>query len=261
MPEENDRGGRLAGKVAVVTGATSGSGRAVAKLFAAEGAQLFLLARGEKRLRDLEAQLGPDSVGIPTDIGNPDDVRAAFEKIEEQQGKLDILINNAAVYRPYPFEKLPDEEIMTLVRTNLLGPIYAARAAIPLMRAAGGGEIVNTSSEATIESFPLMSMYTVTKAGLEALGQALRTEFEKEEIRVTTLIQGVALGEGGGSTDWELDSEFAELSFDRLMKEGIIHRVMGLHGGQNVDSVAEVHLFVVTRPRGQKLDVIRARSY
>ena len=258
---ESSAAGQLAGKVAVVTGSTSGSGRAIAKRFAAEGASVVMLARGAERLADMETLLGPSSLGIPTDIGDPDAVRDAFATITDRFGKLDILINNAGVYRSCPFDRLTDDDIMAHVRTNLLGPIHTARAAIPLLRAAGGGDIVNTSSESTIELFPEMSMYAVTKAALEQLGRMLGMEYEREDIRVTTLVQGVALGEGGGSTDWDPGFEHAASSFERLQEEGTLRRIMGTHGGMNVDSVAEVHLFVVTRPRGQKIDVIRARSY
>ena len=261
MAVQGTGSGPLAGKVAAVTGATSGSGRAIARRFVEEGAQVVMLARGAERLKELEQEFGPSALGIPTDIGDPDSVREAFAEIGRRHHKLDILINNAAIYRPFPFEELPDEEITVQFRTNILGPIYTCRAAIPLMRAAGGGDIVNTSSEATLESFPMLSMYAVTKAGLEALGQALRTEYEKEEIRVTTLIQGVALGEGGGSTGWEWDPEHAAAGYQRWEEEGILRRISGKHGGQKVEHVAEVHLFVVTRPRGQKLDVMRVRSY
>ena len=253
--------GQLTGKVAAVTGATSGSGLAIAKLFASEGAQMVLLARGEERLRALEEQLGPNAVGIVTDVGDPDSVRAAFDVVSRQFGKLDILVNNAAVQRPCGFEQLTDELIQAQVSTNLLGPIYTCRAAIPLLRAAGGGDIVNTSSEATLEIFPFQAVYTATKAGLEALGRLLSLEFEKEEIRVTTVVQGVALGEGGGATDWDLSPADDNDVWGRLEAEGTIRRVIGLHGGQKVEQVAEVHLFVVTRGRGQKIDVIRARSY
>jgi NAD(P)-dependent dehydrogenase (short-subunit alcohol dehydrogenase family) len=253
--------GSLAGKVAVVTGATSGSGRAIARRFIKEGAHVYLLARGAERLKEVEQLLGPSAIGIATDVGDPDSVRAAFAEIARRHHKLDILINNAAVYRPVPFEALPDEEIAIHFGTNLLGPIYTCREAIPLMRAAGGGEIVNTSSEATIESFAMLSMYAVTKAGLEALGQALRTEYEKEDIRVTTLIQGVAAGEGGGSSGWEWDPGHSEVAYQRWTQDGILGRISGKYGAQEVDHVAEVHLFVVTRPRGQKLDVVRVRGY
>ncbi len=261
MSNGSTHSGPLAGKVAAVTGATSGSGRAIARRFIEEGAQVYLLARGVERLKEVEQLLGPSAVGIPTNLGDPDSVRAAFAEIAKRHGKLDILINNAAIYRPMPFESLPDEEIAVHFGTNLLGPIYTCREAIPLMRAAGGGEIVNTSSEATIESFAMLSMYAVTKAGLEALGQALRTEYEKEEIRVTTVVQGVAAGEGGGSTGWEWDPDHSAVAYQRWEEDGILRRISGKHGAQEVDHVAEVHLFVVTRPPGQKLDVVRVRSY
>ena len=261
MSNTSAQGGSLAGKVAAVTGATSGSGRAIARRFIEEGAQVYLIARGAERLKEVEQLLGPSAVGIPTDVGDPDSVRAAFAEIAKQHGKLDILINNAAIYRPIPFEALPDAEIDVHFRTNLLGPIYTCREAIPLMRAAGGGDIVNTSSEATIESFAMLSMYAVTKAGLEALGQALRTEYEKEEIRVTTLVQGVAAGEGGGSTGWEWDPDHSATAYQRWTEDGILQRISGKHGAQQVDHVAEVHVFLVTRPPGQKLDVVRVRSY
>jgi len=254
--------GRLAGKIAAITGATSGSGLAIAKLFAAEGASVVLLARGEARLKALEDSLGPNVSGIVTDVGDPDNVRSTFEAIGERHGKLDILINNAGMQKPCHFENLEDGDVMMQVRTNLLGPLYTSRSAIPLMRAAGGGDIVNTSSEATIEVFPFQSVYAMTKAGLESLGRSLNLEFEKEEIRTTTVIQGVALGEGGGVTDWDHhDPQMTQEMWPRLVAEGTINRTMGKHQGQHVDHVAEVHLFIVTRPQGQKLDVIRVRSY
>ncbi len=262
MPEteSSHTTGQLSGKVAAITGATSGSGLAITRLFAAEGAQVVLLARGEDRLKALEDELGPSALGVVTDVGDPDSVRRAFAVVEERYGKLDILINNAALQRPCPFEKLSDAEITAQVRTNLLGPIYTCRAAIPLMRAAGGGDIVNTSSESTIEVFPYQTIYILTKAGLESLGQSLNREYEKEEIRTTTLMQGVALGEGGGPIDWG-HSEHSEIVWPRLLEEGTVRRTMGKHGGQDVNHVAQVHLFIVTRPPGQKLDVVRSRSY
>jgi NAD(P)-dependent dehydrogenase (short-subunit alcohol dehydrogenase family) len=258
---EASGGGVLAGKVAAVTGATSGSGRGIARRFVAEGAHVYLLARGPERLAEVEAELGPQATGIPTDVGDPDSVDAAFGRIASEHGRLDVLINNAAVYRPTPFEKLSNEEILTQVNTNLLGPIYTCRAAIPLMRAAGGGDIVNTSSESTIDPFPMLGIYVATKAALEALGTVLRAEFEKEEIRVTTLIQGVALGEGGGSTGWAWDPEHSAVAFERWTNDGLLHKITGKHGAQDVDVVADVHVYIITRPRGQKLEVVRSRSY
>lgn len=253
--------GALSGKVAAITGATSGSGLAVAKLFAAEGASVVLMARGEDRLKALADQLGDRVTGVVTDVGDPDSVRAAFATIGDRFGKLDILINNAGLQRPCPLDELADQELLLQVQTNLLGPLYTCRAAIPLLRAAGGGTIINTSSEVTLEFFPYQSVYAVTKAGLDALAKALNLEYEKEEIRATTLVQGVALGEGGGVRDWDHNPDFSSVMWPRLQAEGTVQRIIGKHGGMSVDSVAEVHLFIATRPPGQKLDRIHARSY
>lgn len=251
--------GLLDGKIAAVTGATSGSGRAIARRFAEEGATVVMLARGEDRLGELSSQIGGSAIGIPTDIGDPEQVRAAFAAIEARFAKLDILVNNAAVYRPCPVERLSDDDILTQVRTNFLGPVYTSRAAIPLLRAAGGGDIVNTSSESTLDPFPMLSIYVSTKAALEAFGHVLRSELEPQGIRVSTVIQGASFGEGGGSTGWEWDPEHSERAMKLWEEGGWLTRVA--KATQTVDQIAEVHVFLVTRPRGQKLEVVHVRSY
>jgi NAD(P)-dependent dehydrogenase (short-subunit alcohol dehydrogenase family) len=251
--------GQLEGKIAAVTGATSGSGRAIAIRFANEGARVVLLARGEDRLKALAAEMGDPTIGIPTDIGDPGSVRAAFGSIESLYGRLDVLVNNAAVYRPCPVEELSDEDILTQVRTNFLGPVYTSRAAIPLMRAAGGGDIVNTSSESTLDPFPMLSIYVSTKAALEAFGVVLRSEVERAGIRVTTLIQGASSGEGGGSTGWSWDPRHAETAMKLWQEGGWLTRVS--KQAQTVEQIADVHVYLVTRPPGQKLEVVHVRSY
>ena len=229
--------GRLAGKVAVVTGATSGSGRAIARRFVAEGADVVMLARGKERLLDEADRL------------------ARF-------GRLDVLVNNAAVYRPCLVEELSDHDITTQLHTNFLGPVLTCRAAIPLLRAAGGGDIVNTSSESTLDPFPMLSMYVSTKAALEAFSRTLMTELQDDDIRVTVLVQGVA-ADGEGSTDWRWDPEHSQTAFAIWTERGYLAKVRGRDGsaGQSVDDIADVHVYVVTRPRGQKLDTIHVRSY
>jgi NAD(P)-dependent dehydrogenase (short-subunit alcohol dehydrogenase family) len=252
----------LSGKVAAVTGATSGSGRAIATKFAEEGASVILLARAPDRLEELAAKLGPNTVGISTDVGDPASVRNAFDQIHALHGKLDILINNAAIYRPCAVESLSDEDVLAQVHTNFLGTIFACRSAVPLMRAAGGGDIVNTSSESTLDPYPMLSIYVSTKAAVEAFGHVLRTEVESEGIRVTTLIQGAALGEGGGSTDWSWDPDHTAAAMKIWEEEGLLRRTLGKRGaGQSVEDIADVHLFLVTRPPGQKLEVLRCRSW
>jgi NAD(P)-dependent dehydrogenase (short-subunit alcohol dehydrogenase family) len=250
--------GSLAGKIAVVTGGTSGSGKAIVKRFAAEGATMFVLARGSDRLRQLAEDVEGDITGIPTDVADPRAVDAAFERIHDIHGKLDILINNAGVYRPSPIELLSNEDIQAHVGTNFLGPVHTCRAAIPLLRAAGSGDIVNTGSEATFQHPAMLTMYIATKAAVHAFSDLIMKELVDDDIRVTTLVQGVAYGEGAGSSDdWNPDHAARALP---LWEAGGFMRPF-LAGGQTVEAVADVHLFVVTRPRGQRLDTIYVRSY
>jgi NAD(P)-dependent dehydrogenase (short-subunit alcohol dehydrogenase family) len=253
--------GQLDGKVAVVTGASSGSGYGIAKRFVDEGASVVMMARSKARLDERAAELGTSAVPIAADVGDPDSVRTAFGEVEGRFGKLDILINNAAVYRPCAVENLSDGDIQGQVSTNLLGPVYTSRAAIPLMRTAGAGDIVNTSSESTLKPFPMLSMYVATKAGLEMFGRVLAQEVRDADIRVTTVIQGTAQGAGGGSADWQWDPGNAEAAAAMWTERGLLADVLGLHGGQHVEAIGDVHIFIVTRPRSQLLDTVHCRSF
>jgi len=253
--------GLLDGKVAVVTGASSGIGLGVSRRFLAEGASVVMLARGTQRLESLAAELGERAIPIAADVGNPDDVRAAFDAVGKRFGKLDVLVNNAGIYKPCAVEKLSDHEIERQIATNFAGPVYTSRAAIPLLRAAGGGDIVNTSSESTLNPFPMLSMYVATKAALEMFGRVLAQELRDDDIRVTTVVQGTAAGVGNGATDWSWDPEHAAAAIKLWTERGLLAQVLGRHGGQDVDAIGDVHVFIVTRPRTQKLDTVYCRSF
>jgi NAD(P)-dependent dehydrogenase (short-subunit alcohol dehydrogenase family) len=253
--------GQLDGKIAVVTGASSGSGLGISKRFVEEGASVVMLARSQARLEESAGGLGSSAIPIATDVGDPDSVRAAFSEVERRFGKLDILINNAAVYRPCAVEHLSDGDILGQVSTNLMGPVYTSRSAIPLLRAAGCGDIINTSSESTLNPFPMLSMYVSTKAGLEMFGKVLAQELRDADVRVTTLVQGTAAGAGGGSADWKWDADNATAAATMWTERGLLADVVGRYGGQGVEAVAEVHLFIVTRPRSQRLDTVHCRSF
>jgi NAD(P)-dependent dehydrogenase (short-subunit alcohol dehydrogenase family) len=253
--------GGLEGKVAVITGATSGSGLGITKRFLEEGASVAMLARGKERLEAAASELGDKALPVATDVGDPDSVRSAFRAVEERFGRLDVLINNAAIYRPCAVELLSDSDIQKQIATNLMGPVHTARAAIPLLRASGGGDIVNTSSESTLLPFPMLAMYVATKAGLEAFGKVLAQEVRDDDIRVTTVVQGTAQGPGGGSTDWAWDPEHATKAAVVWSELGLLAQVQGRYGGQQVEAIGDVHVFIVTRPRSQKLDTVYCRSF
>lgn len=179
----------LAGRVYAVTGASKGMGLRFARALAQEGAKVVLLARASDALTAAGGEI-PEAMAVPCDIGRPDAVRAAFAAIRERHGRLHGLVNNAAACLLHKAEGSTDEEIRTEIDTNLAGPLFCIREAIPLLKAAGGGDIVNVSSESVHLPFPFLTLYAATKAGLEMLSQGLREELKPDGIRVSILRSG-----------------------------------------------------------------------
>ena len=107
----------------------------------------------------------------------------------------------------------------------------------------------------------MLSMYVATKAALEAFDKVLTQEVGDDDIRVTTLVQGGAQIVGEGSTDWAWDADDGAAAIEMWTERGLMTQAFGRHGGQDVDAIAEVHLFIVTRPRSQKLDTVFCRSF
>jgi NADP-dependent 3-hydroxy acid dehydrogenase YdfG len=107
----------------------------------------------------------------------------------------------------------------------------------------------------------MLSIYVATKAALEAFGQVLADEVRDDDIRVTTLVQGTAVGAGGGSTGWEWDPDRTMEAIELWTERGLMQNSQGRLGGQEVSAVADVHLYIVTRPRTQKIDHIHVRSF
>ena len=219
--------GSMDGKVAVVSGASSGSGVGITRRFVQEGATVVMLARARQRLEEVAGEFGPSAVPIATDVGDPDSVRAAFDEVAGRFGKINVLVNHAAVYRPCAVELLDDDDITRQMATNFFGPVYASRAAVPLLRAAGGGDIVNTSSESTLHPFPMLSMYVASKAALEAFGKVLAQEVRDDDIRVTTVVQGTAAGAGGGATDYAWDPGHTAAAHALWTERGLLGEVLG----------------------------------
>ena len=175
----------LDGKTAMVTGASRGIGFAIATALAARGVRVALLARPGTRLDQAAGAIGGRAIAVPADITQPDAVRAAFARVHEAFGRLDILVNNAGLSGLHRVETLSDVALRREVDTNFLGLVYCTRAAIPLLRAAGGGDIVNVSSNAVTEPYPFLSVYAATKAAVELFSVALRREVEGDGTRVT----------------------------------------------------------------------------
>src|ERR1700692_4354404 len=149
----------MEGRVAVVAGASRGVGRATAIRLAQDGATVVLLARRKLLLDEVVEIIGPSAVPIVTDLTSSQDVHAAFDQIAAQFGRIDVLINSAGASRIRLIEEASDEDIAVTVNTNIVAPIYTTRSAIPLLRAAGGGDIMNISSEITLDNLHMMTLY------------------------------------------------------------------------------------------------------
>lgn len=192
--------GRLQGKIALVTGASRGMGYAIAERFADEGAQVVMAARSKAELDEAAARIGSAALPLTCDIGDPDSVRQLFATVAEKFGGLDILINNAALASPNPIEDADDASVQKEVAVNVLGPLYCCRSAIPLMRARGGGDIVNISSESIRHPYPHLTLYAATKGALETFSAGLQGEVADDRIRVTVYRSGNV--RGTFSRDW-----------------------------------------------------------
>ncbi|MCT2400814.1 SDR family oxidoreductase [Novosphingobium mangrovi (ex Huang et al. 2023)] len=192
------------GKTIVITGAGAGMGKALAQRFAGEGETVILLGRTFSKVQSLADELGAPAMAVECDVANADSVRTAFAKIAEVHPRIDVLINNAAIYEPFTVAEATDKQIDSIIATNLNGPIYCCRAAIPMMEA--GAQIINVGSESIAVPFVMLSLYQTSKAGLEMFSSALEAELEESGIRVTVVRAGPMFDEGKEAPNWDRDA-------------------------------------------------------
>ncbi|MBM7603112.1 3-oxoacyl-[acyl-carrier protein] reductase [Metabacillus crassostreae] len=180
----------LEGKVALVTGAGKGIGRAIALALAKEGVSVGLLARTEKDLIDVTKEieaLGAKSAYATADVSSMDAVNAAVEKMTKSLGPTDILINNAGIGKFGKFLELDPQEWKNIIDVNLMGVYYVTRAVLPQLIEKNGGDIINISSTAGQKGAPVTSAYSASKFGVLGLTESLALEVRKHNIRVTAL--------------------------------------------------------------------------
>jgi len=180
-------------KVIVITGAGIGLGRALARRFAKEGETVVLLGRTYAKVKAVADELGAPAMAVECDVASPESVKKAFAEIAARHPKIDVLINNAAIYEPFMIAEASDAQIMSIVTTNLAGPMLCARSAIPLMQA--GGHIINVSSESVGMLFPFLVAYQSSKAGLDRFSEGLYHELKPSGIRVTNVRCGMMIDE------------------------------------------------------------------
>jgi meso-butanediol dehydrogenase / (S,S)-butanediol dehydrogenase / diacetyl reductase len=205
-------------KIIVITGAGIGLGRALARRFANDGDRVVLLGRTFAKVEAAAREIGERALPVACDVASPDSVRSAFAEIARRHPRIDVLINNAAVFEPFLVAEATDEQIMSTLAINLGGAILCSRAAIPMM--GRGSLIINVSSEA-VETLhmPHLLLYQCSKAGLERFTLGLHRELEPSGIRVSTVRAGAMMEEG---KVWNVDPE-ARMRFGKAAAEAGIN--------------------------------------
>lgn len=210
-----------AGRVAIVTGATSGVGLAIAEALAQDGASVVMAARRGRlgrRLSDGLNERGMQTCFVRADVSRAADCRAMVDGAIARFGRLDILVNNAARLKVCGVEDCPERTWDLIVRTNLKSVYLASRQAIPQLRAAGGGSIINVTSDHAYASQPRMAPYAATKGAVLALTRQMALDCAVDGIRVNALVLG------------GVDTPMLRSSYQVI---GLTEREVGLDAGAN----------------------------
>jgi NADP-dependent 3-hydroxy acid dehydrogenase YdfG len=231
--------GRLEGKVAAITGASSGIGEATALAFAREGAAVALGARRSDRIEDLAGRIEADggrAAAITVDVTGEDQAHAFVRGAHERLGGLDALVNNAGLMLLGPIEGVDTEQWRRMVDVNVLGLLYCTQAALPLMREGGGGSVVNISSVAGRVGNPGSAVYNATKWAVVGFSEALRKEAAPSNVRVTCIEPGYVRTELQGHNE------------NPAVREAIERMEQEIGDVLEAEDIAEAILYAVAAP-------------
>lgn len=231
----------LAGRTAIVTGASRGIGLAIASALVAAGARVAMLARGREMLTARAANLGSAALAIPCDVADPNSVTPAVDAAGRAFGGTpDVLVNNAGLFMIAPLAHTEPSRLVALVHANLIGPFLLVRAVVPGMQSRGSGHVITIGSVADRTILPGNAAYAATKFGARAMHEVLRAETRGSGVR-TTLVSP-------GATDtpmWD--------ALDPDNTPAFTPRASMLRA----DAVADAVMFALTRPRAVNIDELR----
>jgi NADP-dependent 3-hydroxy acid dehydrogenase YdfG len=239
------------GKTVIVTGASSGIGEATATKLGERGAKVAIVARRRERLEKLAVQIeksGGQALVIEADITDKKICQEAVEEVLKEWNKIDILINNAGVMLLGPTAKAPLEEWERMISVNLLGLLYMTYAALPNMRKAGSGHLVNISSVAGRTARAGSAVYNATKWGVNAFTEALRQELVSDKLKIrTTLIEP-------GAVETELTSHNRP-----EVQETLKERFKGMDKKLQSEDIAVAILYALSQPEHVNVNEILIR--
>jgi NADP-dependent 3-hydroxy acid dehydrogenase YdfG len=240
---------KLDGKVAVITGASSGIGEATAEALSAEGASVVVAARRQDRLEDLVERMSSDggkAVAVECDITDEEQAHGLIRQAKDEFGRVDILVNNAGVMQLSEVEKGLSEEWRTMFEVNVLGLLYVTDAAIEVMKEQGSGHLVNISSLASRGTRPALGVYSGTKMAVNGISEALRQELLEDDIRVTMVEPGA------------VETELPEHITDEEARQGLNTMLEQLEP-LKAEDIANAISYVVTQPQRVSINEILIR--
>ncbi|MDB6089330.1 MAG: putative short-chain dehydrogenase/reductase precursor [Gammaproteobacteria bacterium] len=188
----------IAGKVVVITGASSGLGEATARLLCAQGASVVLGARRADRIQSLAHELsrnGGKALAVTTDVTHCEQVKKLVDAAVQSYGRIDVMINNAGLMPHSPLERLKIDDWNRTIDVNIKGVLYGIAAALPYMKQQKAGHIINVSSVAGHKVRPGSAVYSATKHAVLALSEGLRQEVKPYNIRTTVISPGAVESE------------------------------------------------------------------
>jgi NAD(P)-dependent dehydrogenase (short-subunit alcohol dehydrogenase family) len=204
---------KLEGKVALVTGGSSGIGLATAQRFVAEGAHVYITGRRPAELEAAVRTIGNNVTAVQADASNPDDVDRLFARIQQEKGKLDTIFANAGGGTFLPLGAITEKQYHDTFDTNVKGTIFTVQKALPLLR--DGGTIVLNASTAASQGMAAFSVYAASKAALRNLARGWATDLKDRKIRVNVVSPGVILTPGYktlGMTDEQIQGFAAHMA-------------------------------------------------
>jgi NADP-dependent 3-hydroxy acid dehydrogenase YdfG len=231
------------GRVAVITGASSGIGEATSRALAGDGYRVALLARRADRIQALADELGDGAIAIEADVTDRDSLVAAAQRVKDELGGADVLVNNAGVMLLGPFTSDQRAEQRQMVEVNLLGAMTATEVFLDQLRD-GGGDLVNISSLAARRAGPGGAVYHATKWGLNGWSEALRQELQPD-VRVIVIEPGAVATELVSHITHDETKQATEQFYDAT--------------SITADDVAQIIAFALSRPRGVSLNEILVR--
>ena len=248
----------LLGKVAVVTGAASGIGRGLCEALCDEGAIVYAIDIREQKLRQLEREAtGIGSLRpVLMDVTNPSDFARTLSRVLDEQGRLDLVVNNAGIGVVGDFRRIELSDVRRLVDVNLWGVVFGTKAAYDIMTRQGYGHIVNMASSAGVMPVPMQSVYAMTKHAVVGLSRSLRAEAKAYGVNVSTVLPGLVR-----SSFFEDATVAGDYEYEREMRELPVRAISPREAGQHILAGIRANRELIVFPASNRLILFLFRCF